>query len=93
MHRVESRNKVIQTAREMQRKLGRDPRPEELAKEMRVSVAELLKLVQTQGEPVSLQTPIWEDGDELETLSKIASVPSQRVRPWKGYFSPKCEKL
>jgi RNA polymerase primary sigma factor len=75
VHRVESRNKVIQTAREMQRKLGRDPRPEELARELRVSVAELLKLVQTQGEPVSLQTPIWEDGDELGDFIE------DRVRP------------
>ncbi len=65
VHRVESRNKVIQTAREMQRKFGRDPSPEELARELRLPIAELLKLVQTHGEPVSLQTPIWEDGDEL----------------------------
>jgi RNA polymerase primary sigma factor len=65
VHRVESRNKVIQTAREMQRKLARDPSPEELARELRLPIAELLKLVQTHGEPVSLQTPIWEDGDEL----------------------------
>ena len=66
VHRVESRNKVLQTARQMQTKLGRDPKPEELAKEMRLSIQDLLKLVQTHGEPVSLQTPIWEDGDRLE---------------------------
>jgi RNA polymerase primary sigma factor len=65
VHRVESRNKVLQAAREMQTKLGRDPKPEELAKEMRINVADLLKLVQTHSEPVSLQTPVWEDGDEL----------------------------
>ena len=65
VHRVESRNKVLQTAREMQAKLGRDPKPEELAAELRVAVSDLLKLVQTHGEPVSLQTPVWEDGDEL----------------------------
>lgn len=75
VHRVESRNKVIQTAREMQRKLGRDPSPEELAGEMRLPIAELLKLVQTHGEPVSLQTPIWEDGDELGDFIE------DRVRP------------
>src|ERR1044071_3731125 len=63
VHRVESRNKVIQTARELQRKFARDPRPEELAKELNVSVAELLKLMQVQSEPVSLQTPVWEAGD------------------------------
>ena len=65
VHRVESRNKIIQIARDMQRKFGRDPKPEELAKEMRMSIPDLLKLVQTHGEPVSLQTLIWEDGDEL----------------------------
>lgn len=65
VHRVESRNKVLQAAREMQTKLGRDPAPEELAKELSITVADLLKLVQTHSEPVSLQTPVWEDGDEL----------------------------
>ena len=67
---MELRNKIIQTAQRLQRKLSREPRPEELAKAMRMSVSELLKVIQVQGEPVSLQTPVWEDGDELETLSK-----------------------
>ena len=75
VHRVESRNKVLQTAREMQRKLGRDPSPEELAKELRLPASELLKMIQTHGEPVSLQTPIWEDGDELGDFIE------DRVRP------------
>ena len=65
VHRVETRNKIIQCARRMQRKLGRDPSPEELAKETGYSVSDLLKVLQTQGEPVSLHTPMWEDGDEL----------------------------
>lgn len=75
VHRVESRNKVIQIAHDMQRKLGRDPKPEELAKEMGLSVPDLLKLVQTHGEPVSLQTLIWEDGDELGDFVE------DRIRP------------
>ena len=75
VHRVESRNKVLQTARQMQTKLGRDPRPEELAKEMQLSVQDLLKLVQSHGEPISLQTPIWEDGDRLEDFIE------DRIRP------------
>src|SRR5204862_7540441 len=66
VHRVELRNKIIQMAHEMQRRLDREPRPEELAKEMRMSVLELLKVMQVQSEPVSLQTPVWEDGDHLE---------------------------
>jgi RNA polymerase primary sigma factor len=66
VHRVELRNKIIQTAQRLQRKLDREPRPDELAKAMRMPVPDLLKVIQVQGEPVSLQTPIWEDGDELE---------------------------
>jgi RNA polymerase primary sigma factor len=65
VHRVELRNKVIQTAHHLQRTLGREPKPEELAKEMDMSVPEMLRVMQTQGEPVSLQTPVWEDGDQL----------------------------
>jgi RNA polymerase primary sigma factor len=33
---------------------------------MRLSVSDLLRVIQVQGEPVSLQTPVWEDGDRLE---------------------------
>ncbi len=65
VHRVESRNKVMQTAREMQRRLGREPSPEELSQELGISVQEMLNSVQSHGEPVSLHTPVWEDGDEL----------------------------
>jgi RNA polymerase primary sigma factor len=62
---VELRHKILQCARDLHRRLGRDPRPDELAKEMGYSLPELLKAIQTQGEPVSLHTPVWEDGDEL----------------------------
>jgi RNA polymerase primary sigma factor len=81
VHRVELRNKIIQTAQHMRRKLNRDPRPEELAKEMRLSVPELLKVIQVQGEPVSLQTPIWEDGDELADFveDKINAQPESQA--------------
>ncbi len=65
VHRVETRNKVAQSAREMKSQLGREPTPEELAQELGLSVPDLLKLVQTHAEPVSLHTPVWEDGDEL----------------------------
>lgn len=65
VHRMEVRNKIIQSAHHMQRKLGREPKPEELAREMGMSVQEMLNRMQTQVEPVSLQTPVWEDGDQL----------------------------
>jgi len=66
VHRVETRNKIMQTALYMQRKLGREPAPEELAKEVGMSVEDMLKILQTQGDPVSLHTPVFEDGDQLE---------------------------
>ena len=66
VHRVESRNKIIHTAHQMQQKLDRDPRPDELAKELGLSISDMLNIIQTQGDPVSLQTPVWEDDDRLE---------------------------
>ena len=75
VHRIELRNKIIQRVKYLQRKLKRDPRPEEIAGDMKMSVSELLKMVQSQNEPVSLQTPIWEDGDELEDFVE------DRIRP------------
>ena len=65
VHRVETRNKIVHAAHYMQRKLGREPTPEELAKEMGMSVEDMLKTMQTQADTVSLQTPVFEDGDEL----------------------------
>jgi RNA polymerase primary sigma factor len=81
VHRVESRNKVIQCARQLQRQLGRDPSPEELAKEMGYSVPDLLKITQTQAEPVSLQTPVWEDGDEVGDFveDRIGAAPEEQA--------------
>jgi RNA polymerase primary sigma factor len=65
----------------MQRKLGRDPRPDELAKEMHLSVPHMLAILQTQAEPVSLQTPVWEDGDRLEDFveDRIHSQPEEQA--------------
>lgn len=81
VHRVELRSKIIQSARQMQRQLGREPQPEELAKEMGYTVAELIKVIQTHGEPVSLQTPVWEDGDELGDFveDRIGPAPEEQA--------------
>jgi RNA polymerase primary sigma factor len=65
VHRVETRNKIVHTAHYLMRQLGREPTPEELAKKMDMAVEDMLKIMQTQGDPVSLQTPVFEDGDEL----------------------------
>jgi RNA polymerase primary sigma factor len=92
VHRVELRNKIIQTAQHMRRKLNRDPRPEELAKEMRLSVPELLKVIQVQGEPVSLQTPIWEDGDELADFVEDRINPQPENQAMEGVLRKEVKK-
>ncbi len=63
VHMVETINKLIRVSRQLLQKYGRDPLPEELAREMNIpeeKVREILKIAQ---EPVSLETPIGEEED------------------------------
>lgn len=63
VHMVETINKLIRVSRQLLQELGREPAPEEIAKEMETTpdrVREILKISQ---EPVSLETPIGEEED------------------------------
>ena len=63
VHMVETINKLIRVQRQLLQDLGREPSPEEIAKEMELTpekVREILKIAQ---EPVSLETPIGEEDD------------------------------
>ncbi|WP_038265550.1 RNA polymerase sigma factor RpoD [Peptoclostridium litorale] len=63
VHMVETINKLIRVSRQLLQKLGREPRPDEIAKEMDMpeeKIREILKIAQ---EPVSLETPIGEEED------------------------------
>jgi len=63
VHMVETINKLIRVSRQLLQELGRDPNPEEIAKEMNITedkVREIMKIAQ---EPVSLETPIGEEED------------------------------
>ncbi|HOB87811.1 MAG TPA: RNA polymerase sigma factor RpoD [Bacillota bacterium] len=63
VHMVETINKLIRVSRQLVQELGREPTPEEIAREMNISeerVREILKIAQ---EPVSLETPIGEEDD------------------------------
>ncbi|MEW6183054.1 MAG: RNA polymerase sigma factor RpoD [Bacillota bacterium] len=63
VHMVETINKLIRVSRQLLQELGREPMPEEIAKEMDISedkVREIMKIAQ---EPVSLETPIGEEED------------------------------
>ena len=63
VHMVETINKLIRVSRQLLQEYGREPLPEEIAKEMDIpeeKVREILKIAQ---EPVSLETPIGEEED------------------------------
>ena len=63
VHMVETINKLIRVSRQLLQALGRDPAPEEIAKEMDVSVERVREIMKIAQEPVSLETPIGEEED------------------------------
>lgn len=63
VHMVETINKLIRVSRQLLQELGRDPQPEEIAKEMNMSVDKVREIMKLAQEPVSLETPIGEEED------------------------------
>ena len=63
VHMVETINKLIRVSRQLLQELGREPSPEEIAKEMDTSVDRVREIMKIAQEPVSLETPIGEEED------------------------------
>ena len=63
VHMVETINKLIRVQRQLLQELGREPYPEEIAKEMSLSVDRVREIQKIAQEPVSLETPIGEEED------------------------------
>ena len=63
VHMVETINKLIRVSRQLLQELGREPTPEEIAKEMDMSVDRVREILKISQEPVSLETPIGEEED------------------------------
>jgi len=63
VHMVETINKLIRVSRQLLQEKGREPAPEEIAKEMDVSVERIREIMKIAQEPVSLETPIGEEED------------------------------
>ena len=63
VHMVETINKLIRVSRQLLQDLGRDPTPEEIAKEMNLEVEKVREIQKIAQEPVSLETPIGEEED------------------------------
>ncbi len=63
VHMVETINKLIRVSRQLLQELGREPSPEEIAKEMGMSLEKVREVMKIAQEPVSLETPIGEEED------------------------------
>lgn len=63
VHMVETINKLIRVQRQLLQELGREPFPEEIAKEMDMTVEKVREILKIAQEPVSLETPIGEEED------------------------------
>ena len=63
VHMVETINKLIRVQRQLLQELGREPQPEEIAKEMNLSLDRVREIQKISQEPVSMETPIGEEED------------------------------
>ena len=63
VHMVETINKLIRTSRHLLQLMGREPTPEEIAKELDMSVERVMEIQKIAQDPVSLETPIGEEDD------------------------------
>lgn len=82
VHMVEVINKLSRVQRQMLQDLGREPTPDELARELDMSVEKVQEVQKYGREPISLHTPLGEDGDSefgdlIEDTEAIA--PSEAV--------------
>jgi RNA polymerase primary sigma factor len=63
VHMVEKLNKVVHVERQLVQKLGREPRPEEIARELACSPGEVREILRMAQMPVSLEKPIGEEDE------------------------------
>ena len=63
VHMVETINKLVRVNRQLLQELGREPHPEEIAKEMGITEDKVREIIKIAQEPVSLETPIGEEED------------------------------
>ncbi|NVK31472.1 MAG: RNA polymerase sigma factor RpoD [Gammaproteobacteria bacterium] len=63
VHMIETINKLNRISRQMLQQMGREPTPEELAKEMELDEDRIRKVLKIAKEPISMETPIGDDDD------------------------------
>jgi RNA polymerase primary sigma factor len=88
VHMVEKLNKVVHIERQLVQRLGREPRPEEIAEELEMTTEEVREILRMAQHPVSLEKPIGEEEDSelgdfvedenIETPDEAASLTLRR---------------
>jgi len=77
VHMVETINRFIRTSRKLMQELGREPTPEEVAKEMDIDPEKVREIIKVSQEPTSLEAPVGEEKDS--TLGDF--IPDEEIRP------------
>ncbi len=81
VHMVETINKLIRVSRQLLQELGREPTPEEIAKEMDMPVERVREILKISQEPVSLETPMEKKRTAiLETLFRMIMFRYRQMR-------------
>ncbi|MGN6092824.1 MAG: RNA polymerase sigma factor RpoD [Luteibacter jiangsuensis] len=81
VHMIETINKLNRISRQMLQQFGREPTPEELAKEMEMPEDKIRKVLKIAKEPISMETPIGDDedshlGDFIEDTNASSPIES-----------------
>jgi RNA polymerase primary sigma factor len=87
VHMVEKLNKVVHVERQLIQQLGREPSPEEIAKELETTVREVRDVLRMAQQPISLEKPVGEEDDsslgdfvEDQTAESPFEQASERLR-------------
>jgi len=88
VHMVEKLNKVVHIERQLVQRLGREPRPDEIAVELEITTGEVREILRMAQHPVSLEKPIGEEedselgdfveDDQVESPDELASLSLRR---------------
>jgi RNA polymerase sigma factor (sigma-70 family) len=93
VHAIEALNKVTSARRDMAARLGRDPRPEELAVRLGMPVTKLQMLLDAARIPTSLDMPIGEEDEStLRTVLKDANAASPEDEAIRGQMAAEVER-
>ncbi len=98
VHMVETINKTLRMTRTLLQELGREPTPEEVAERLGVPVARVREVLESRGDPVSLDTPIGEEddshlGDFIEDDSALSPADSAAFSMLREELSTALESL